>query len=135
MGEPGSRMKAVGIIFLVLGLAGLGGGAYGMTQEQAARDTIADKQKLLRDAAPGIETDLGLDLDNIADLVAIDRAIKDDIMLPDDVRNAAWDILDAMGDEEDMAMAKKGGFAGGGVGLVLGLLFLGLGMRKKSQAA
>lgn len=128
-------MKAVGIIFLVLGLAGLGGGVYGMTQEQAARDTIAQKQDLLRDAAPGIEKDLGLDLSDIEDLVAIDRAIKDDFMLPEDVRNAAWDILNAMGDEEEMAMVKLGGFAGGGGGLVIGLVLFGLGMRKKSTAA
>lgn len=124
-------MKIVGIILLVLGLAGLGGGAYGMTEEQKARDTITTKQQLLRDAAPGIEKDLGLDLTNIKDLVAIDQAIKDDFMLPDDVRNAAWDILMAMGDEEDMAKVKLGGFAGGGGLSVLGLLLVVLGSRNK----
>ncbi|HLT36552.1 MAG TPA: hypothetical protein VK034_09705 [Enhygromyxa sp.] len=127
-------MKTVGIILLVLGLAGLGGGVYGMTQEQAARDTIAQKQNLLREAAPTIETELGLKLDDIADLVAIDRAIKDNVMLPDDVRNAAWDILNAMGDEEDMAKVKLGGFAGGGGLLVIGLLLFVLGARKQAQA-
>lgn len=129
-------MKVVGIIFLVLGLAGLGGGVYGMTQEQAARDTIDQKKTLLREAAPGLETDLGMKLDDIGDLVAIDRAIKDDLLLPDDVRNAAWDILNAMGDEEDMAMVKLGGLGGGGGLLVLGLLLTVLGGRKnKSQFA
>jgi hypothetical protein len=129
-------MKAVGIIFLVLGLVGLGGGVYGMTQEQAARDTIEQKQTLLRDAAPGLEKDLGLSLDDIGDLVAIDMATKDDILLPDDVRNAAWDILNAMGDEEDMAMVKLGGLGGGGGLLALGVLFVALGSRKnKSQFA
>ncbi|MFV8749818.1 hypothetical protein ACNOYE_04655 [Nannocystaceae bacterium ST9] len=128
-------MKVVGIIFLVLGLGGLGGGVYGMTQEQAARDTIVEKQELLRKAAPGLEKDLGVDLNNIVDLVAIDRVTKDDIMLPDDVRNAAWDILNAMGDEEDMAAVKLGGFAGGGGGLAIGLLLVVLGSRKKPQAA
>lgn len=127
-------MKVAGIIFLVLGLAGLGGGAYGMTQEKAARDTIEQKQQLLRDAAPGLEKDLGLSLDNIVDLVAIDRATKDDFMLPDDVRNAAWDILNAMGDEEDNAMVKMGGFGAGGTFLTIGLLLFGLGSRKKSAA-
>jgi hypothetical protein len=126
-------MKAVGIIFLVLGLVGLGGGVYGMTQEQAARDTIEQKQTLLRDAAPGLEKDLGLSLDDIGDLVAIDMATKDDILLPDDVRNAAWDILNAMGDEEDMAMVKLGGLGGGGGLTALGLLFVGLGSRKKKS--
>lgn len=126
-------MKTVGIIFLVLGLAGLGGGVYGMTQEQAARDTIDEKKALLRKAAPGLEEDLGLDLDDVVDLVAIDRETKDNVMLPEDVRNAAWDILGAMGDEEDMAMVKLGGFAGGGVGSVLGLLLIVLGGRKKND--
>jgi hypothetical protein len=126
-------MKVVGIIFLVLGLAGLGGGVYGMTQEQAARETIDKNQSLLREAAPGLEKDLGLSLDDIGDLVAIDRVTKDDILLPDDVRNAAWDILNAMGDEEEMAMAKLGGFAGGGGLTALGLLFVGLGSRKKKS--
>jgi hypothetical protein len=125
-------MRAAGIILLVLGLAGLGGGAYGMTQEQAARDTIAEKQKLLREAAPGLEKDLGVDLNDIADLVAIDRVTKDDPLLPDDVRNAAWDILGAMGDEEDMAMVKLGGFAAGGGLSVVGLFLFVLGSRKKS---
>jgi hypothetical protein len=129
-------MKAVGIIFLVLGLAGLGGGVYGMTQEQAARETIDQKQSLLRESAPGLEKDLGLKLDDIADLVAIDRATKDDIMLPEDVRNAAWDILGAMGDEEEMGMIKLGGFAAGGGLAVIGLLLTVLGGRKnKSQFA
>jgi hypothetical protein len=84
-------MKIAGIILLVLGLAGLGGGAYGITEEKKARDTIADRQKLLRDTAPTLETELGLDLNlnDIKDLVALDRAIKDDIMLLDNVRNAA----------------------------------------------
>jgi hypothetical protein len=129
-------MKAVGIIFLVLGLVGLGGGAYGMTQEKAARDTIEQKQTLLRDAAPGLEKDLGLSLDDIGDLVAIDMATKDDLLLPDDVRNAAWDILNAMGDEEEMGMVKLGGLAGGGGLFGLGLLLFLLGGRKnKSQFA
>jgi hypothetical protein len=128
-------MKVVGIILLVLGLAGLGGGVYGMQGEQKAKDTIAEKQKLLRDAAPGLEKDLGLDLNDIVDLVAIDRAIKDDFMLPDDVRNAAWDILGAMGDEEDMAAVKTGGFAAGGGLSAVGLLLLVLGMRKKAEPA
>lgn len=125
-------MKAVGIIFLVLGLVGLGGGAYGMTQEQAAHDTIEQKQKLLREAVPGLEKNIGLDLNDIVDLVTIDQVVKDDFMLPDDVRNAAWDILNAMGDEEDMAMVKLGGFAGGGGLLVIGLLLFVLGGRKKA---
>jgi hypothetical protein len=125
-------MKVVGIILSFLGLAGIGGGVYGMTKEQAARDTIDAKQKLLREAAPGLEEDLDLDLDDIADLVAIDRVTKDDVMLPDDVRNAAWDILDAMGDEEDMAMVKTGGFAAGGVLTTLGLLLVVLSLRKKA---
>lgn len=125
-------MKVVGIILLVLGLAGLGGGAYGMTKEQEARDTIAAKQQLLREAAPGLEKDLGVDLGNIVDLVAIDRVTKDDPFLPDDVRNAAWDILGAMGDEEDMATVKLGGFGAGGVFTAIGLLLFGLGSRKKS---
>ncbi len=124
-------MKIAGIILLVLGLAGLGGGAYGMTEEQKARDTIADRQKLLRDTAPTLETELGLDLDDIKDLVALDQAIKDDIMLPDNVRNAAWDILMAMGDEEDMANVKKAGFGGGGGLTLIGLLLVVLGSRKK----
>lgn len=129
-------MKAVGIIFLVLGLAGLGGGVFGMTQEQAARETIEQKQALLRESAPGLEKDLGLKLDDIGDLVAIDRATKDDLLLPDDVRNAAWDILNAMGDEEEMGMAKLVGLAGGGGLLVVGLLLTVLGGRKnKSQFA
>ena len=134
MREPAPIMKVVGIIFLVLGLAGLGGGAYGMTEEKKAHDTIEQKQNLLREAAPGIEKDLGLNLSDIADLVAIDRAIKDDFMLPEDVRNAAWDILDAMGDEEEMGMVKMGGFAGGGGLFAIGALLFGLGMRKKSAA-
>lgn len=124
-------MKIAGIILLVLGLAGLGGGAYGMTEEHKARDTIADRQKLLRDTAPTLETELGLDLDDIKDLVALDQAIKDDIMLPDNVRNAAWDILMAMGDEEDMANVKKAGFGGGGGLTLIGLLLVVLGSRKK----
>jgi hypothetical protein len=129
-------MKVVGIIFLVLGLAGLGGGAYGMTQEKAAQDTIDQKQTLLRKEIPGIETELNLKLDDIGDLVAIDREIKDNPLLPADVQNAAWDILNAMGDEEDMAMVKLGGFAGGGGLLVVGLLLTVLGSRKnKSQFA
>jgi hypothetical protein len=129
-------MKVVGIIFLVLGLSGLGGGAYGMTQEKAAQDTIDQKQTLLRKEIPGIETDLGLKLDDIGDLVAIDREIKDNPLLPADVQNAAWDILNAMGDEEDMAMVKLGGLAGGGGLLVVGLLLTVLGSRKnKSQFA
>jgi hypothetical protein len=126
-------MKAIGIIFLVLGLAGLGGGVYGMTQEQAARDTIEQKQNLLRKEIPGIETELALKLDDIGDLVAIDREIKDNPLLPSDVQNAAWDILNAMGDEEDMAMAKLAGFAGGGGFLVIGLLLTVLGGRKKKS--
>lgn len=126
-------MKAVGIILLVLGLAGLGGGVYGMTQEQAARDTIAEKQTLLREAIPGIEEELKLKLDDIGDLVAIDREIKDNFMIPEGTRNAAWDILDAMGDEEDMAMVKLGGLAGGGGLLVVGLLLTVLGSRKKTS--
>jgi hypothetical protein len=124
-------MKIAGIILLVLGLAGLGGGAYGMTEEQKARDTIAERQKLLRDTAPTLETELGLDLGNIKDLVALDQAIKDDIMLPDNVRNAAWDILMAMGDEEDMANVKKAGFGGGGGLTLIGLLLVVLGGRKQ----
>lgn len=128
-------MKVVGIIFLVLGLAGLGGGAYGMTQEKAARDTIDEKQTLLRESAPGLEENLGLSLDDIGDLVAIDRGIKDDITLTNEIRNAAWDILNAMGEEEDMAMVKLVGFAGGGGLLVVGLLLTVLGSRKKSQFA
>ena len=87
LGEP-RGIKIAGIILLVLGLAGLGGGAYGITEEKKARDTIADRQKLLRDTAPTLETELGLDLNDIKDLVALDRAIKDDIMLLDNVRNA-----------------------------------------------
>ena len=87
MGEP-RGIKIAGIILLVLGLAGLGGGAYGITEEKKARDTIADRQKLLRDTAPTLEAELGLDLNDIKDLVALDRAIKDDIMLLDNVRNA-----------------------------------------------
>jgi hypothetical protein len=126
-------MKAVGIIFLVLGLAGLGGGAYGMTQEKAAHDTIAEKQGLLRESFPGLEKDLGLSLDDIGDLVAIDQTIKDDSLMPEDVRNAAWDILGAMGDEEEMGMVKLGGFAGGGVFFALGALLTLLGGKKKSQ--
>jgi hypothetical protein len=126
-------MKAVGIIFLVLGLAGLGGGAYGMTQEKAAHDTIAEKQDLLRESFPGLEKDLGLSLDDIGDLVAIDQTIKDDSLMPEDVRNAAWDILGAMGDEEEMGMVKLGGFAGGGVFFALGALLTLLGGKKKSQ--
>jgi hypothetical protein len=124
-------MKIAGIILLVLGLAGLGGGAYGMTEEQKARDTIAERQKLLRDTAPTLETELGLDLGDIKDLVALDQAIKDDIMLPDNVRNAAWDILMAMGDEEDMANVKKAGFGGGGGLTLIGLLLVVLGSRNK----
>lgn len=124
-------MKIAGIILLVLGLAGLGGGAYGMTEEQKAHDTIADRQKLLRDTAPTLETELGLDLNDIKDLVALDQAIKDDIMLPDNVRNAAWDILMAMGDEEDMANVKKAGFGGGGGLTLIGLLLVVLGSRNK----
>ncbi len=124
-------MKVVGIIFLVLGLAGLGGGAYGMTEEQKARDTIATNQQALRDELPMLETELKLKLDDIEDLVAIDRALKDDFLAPEKIRNAAWDILGAMGDEEDMAKVKMGGFAGGGGLLALGLLFIGLGSRKK----
>jgi hypothetical protein len=126
-------MKAVGIIFLVLGLAGLGGGAYGMTQEKAAHDTIEQKQTLLRKEIPGIETELGLKLDDIGDLVAIDREIKDNPLLPADVQNAAWDILNAMGDEEEMGMVKLGGLAGGGGFLVVGLLLTVLGSRKKKS--
>jgi hypothetical protein len=126
-------MKVVGIIFLVLGLGGLGGGVYGMTQEQAARDTIDQKKTVLRDALPGLEQELGISLDNIGDLVAIDRVMQDDFMLPDDVRNAAWDILDAMGEEEDMGMVKMGGFGAGGGFLAIGLLLFALGSRKKSQ--
>lgn len=124
-------MKVVGIIFLVLGLAGLGGGVYGMTQEQAARDTIAEKQNLLRETFPDLET--AAKLDDIGDLVAIDRELKDNVMIPQGTRDAAWDILNAMGDEEDMAMAKMGGFAGGGGLLVVGLLLTGLGSRKKTS--
>lgn len=124
-------MKIAGIILLVLGLAGLGGGAYGMTEEQKARDTISDRQKVLRDTIPGLETDIGVKLDDIKDLVALDRAIKDDILLPDNVRNAAWDILMAMGDEEDMANVKKAGFGGGGGLTLIGLLLVVLGSRKK----
>ncbi len=105
-----------------------------MTQEQAARETIANKKSLLREAVPGIEKDVGLNLDDIADLVAIDRVMKDDILLADDVRNAAWDILGAMGDEEDMAKAKLGGFAGGGTALALGLILFVVGGRKKTDA-
>ena len=127
-------MKAVGIILLVLGLAGLGGGVYGMTKEKEAQQTIEQKQKLLRDTFPGLEQEAGVSYDDIADLVAVDREIKDNIMLPDDVRNAAWDILDAMGDEEDMAMAKMGGFGSGGALLTIGLVLFGLGARKKSAA-
>jgi hypothetical protein len=126
-------MKAVGIIFLVLGLAGLGGGAYGMTQEKAAHDTITQKQGLLRESFPGLEKDLGLSLEDIGDLVAIDQTIKDDSLMPEDVRNAAWDILNAMGDEEEMGMVKLGGFAGGGVFFALGALLTLLGGKKKSQ--
>jgi hypothetical protein len=125
-------MKAVGIILLVLGLAGIGGGAYGMTKEQAARDTIDSNQKLLREAMPGIEEELDLDLDDIADLVAIDRALKDNFMAPDEVRNAAWDILGAMGDEEEMAMVKTVGLAAGSVLTTLGLLLVVLSLRKKT---
>jgi hypothetical protein len=126
-------MKAVGIIFLVLGLAGLGGGAYGMTQEKAAHDTIAQKQALLRESFPGLEKELDLSLDDIGDLVAIDQTIKGDLMMPEDVRNAAWDILGAMGDEEEMGMVKLGGFAGGGGFFALGLLLFVLGGRKKTS--
>lgn len=124
-------MRIAGIILLVLGLAGLGGGAYGMTEEQKARDTIADRQKLLRDTIPGLETEIGVKLTSIEDLVMLDRAIKDDIMLPDNVRNAAWDILGAMGDEEDMANVKTAGFGGGGALSAIGLLLVVLGGRKK----
>ena len=127
-------MKAIGIIFLVLGLAGLGGGAYGMTQEKAAHETIAEKQALLRESFPGIEQELGLKLDDIKDLVAIDQTIKDDLLMPDNVRNAAWDILNAMGEEEEMGMVKLGGFAGGGVFFLLGAVLFGIGAgKKKSQ--
>ncbi len=55
-------------------------------------------------------------------------------MVPEDVRNAAWDILGAMGDEEDMAMAKMGGFGAGGALSLIGVVLFGLGSRKKSAA-
>jgi hypothetical protein len=106
-----------------------------MTQEQAARDTIAAKQSLLRETFPGLEQEANISYDDIADLVAVDRELKDNFMAPPDVREAAWDILDAMGDEEDNAMLKKGGFAGGGGLLTIGIVLLGLGMRKKPAAA
>jgi hypothetical protein len=124
-------MKVVGIIFLVLGLAGLGGGVYGMQQEQAARDTISEKQTLLRETFPDLES--AAKLDDIVDLVAIDRELKDNFMIPEGTRDAAWDILNAMGDEEDMKMAKMGGFAGGGGLLAVGLLLTVLGSRKKTS--
>jgi hypothetical protein len=124
-------MKVVGIIFLVLGLAGLGGGVYGMQQEQAARDTISEKQTLLRETFPDLES--AAKLDDIGDLVAIDRELKDNFMIPEGTRDAAWDILNAMGDEEDMKMAKMGGFAGGGGLLAVGLLLTVLGSRKKTS--
>lgn len=103
-------MKKAGIVILVLGILGLGVGVFGLISEQSARGTIEEKQALLSETVPEL-TDVA-DLNDVADLVSIERMLSGDPSHPPEVQSAATDILDAMGDEQDMVTVKLGGLAG-----------------------
>jgi len=124
-------MKALGVILLVLGLGGVGLGVYGMMEISAADATIAENTEHLEKMFPNAKGDI--DFTSIEDLVAIDRFLKNEPLAehPD----AAWDILNAMGDRQDAENMQLYGFAGGGGLAFVGVSFLVLGIRKKPAEA
>ena len=126
-------MKKAGIVILVLGILGLGVGVFGLISEQSARGTIEEKQALLSETVPEL-TDVA-DLNDVADLVSIERMLSGDPSHPPEVQSAATDILDAMGDEQDMVTVKLGGLAGGGVLALLGGLLFVLGRKRGREDA
>jgi len=123
-------MRIVGIILLVLGLAGIGAGVYGMMTLEECDSVISTNTSTLREKFPELE---GVaDLTSISDLVAVDRILKDSGDLA--TKYLAWNILMAMGDKDDATMIQNVGFGAGGGLFVVGLLLTLLGGKKKKTA-
>ena len=119
-------MRKAAIVLIVLGVLGCGLGVYGIVMTQSATDIIENNTKTLHDKFPRLKD--AADLTKIEDLIAVDRVLKD--KGDPETKDLAWDILNAMMDQEDGENLRNYSFGGGGLLLVIGLALFFIGAKK-----